>query len=407
MIVDLLFQKLGSAPVAYSDVVKVFRDQLHMSPYKLRYSTDRNRRNLLMIHPTDASDRDNDLVRESNGIVIDLDTLQVVVRGNDDFVRLEKFEQLEELILSDKISDEIQYTEDGTVLRVTWLNESSEWVVSTNRRIDAKRVRWASCKTFAEMMAEVIQLSERKPVNVDDIFERDLKKGFTHTFILLHPGNPHVIEHVVPELVYVSSRALTDGQYDFERPKWSRSVQKGTLADIDLDSHGEKLSKKLHGLRKRGVMLVTKDLPVKRYSFDHQLFQHMNELRKNQPTMSQSYLACNEWEKAQLCEYYPHWKEMFSMLDSKVSDLVRYSYSLYRSSFIYRKFYIPEDHPIYYVMKALHAIHKRTNNVITYDITKETISNMEPGMLFWLIQLDIPQSQPRFESRWNKTNSRR
>lgn len=381
--VPLIKQLLGGRPLDKDALDTMWRDHLSKPPYSLRFSLDKNRSHLVMFHTTPASDRTNPVVRECNGLIINRDDLSIVVRGLDDFVPLSSFTELS-LLLRDLQEEKVpvQLTEDGTVLRVTYLRDTKEWLVSTNRRIDASRVKWSCSKSFVDMLAETVVDAEEK---LHSIFERDLSKDKTHIFILLHPANPHVIEYQTPELVAVASRSLLDFAEHELSVSWARPAVKENISKRDLKGVSERLFRD----KKRGLLYTRDGI---RYMCDGEVFVKICNLRKNQPTMSQSYLACNDVEKKQLLQYYPHWKDVFSMLETRLSQLVWFSFGTYKQAYIQRRFHVPMDHPVYHVMKLIHWNYKRTKEPADIETVRGLVRGMDASLLFWLLQLDLPSA---------------
>ncbi|RKO90378.1 hypothetical protein BDK51DRAFT_42098 [Blyttiomyces helicus] len=135
------------------------------------------------------------VVLEWSEIILQKKTFEIVARGMDNICDIDTDQAMSYLDTPDAYA--LKEAEHGTVLRVSYID--NQWVVSTNRCIDATRARWSSSKTLYRLLCETVS---EAPFN---LFERDPPKDETHTFILRHPENQLVIHQRVPQLVYVGS----------------------------------------------------------------------------------------------------------------------------------------------------------------------------------------------------------
>ena len=330
---------------------ELFKDVLHNAPYHLRYSTDNHRPHLFMIHPTDLSDKSEELVRECNGIILNCNTFEIVAYG---MRTLNDYEQsVDNMNLEELEKYNIEEAEDGTVLKVFY--HDVEWIVSTNRRIDASRVRWSSRKSFKQMLCEALSTT-----NPDELFEKDLKKDLTYSFILLHPDNRLVIKHENPELVFVSSRnnvSLEEISPE-NAMSWARLPRKLTPEECikNINSKDAK--------DKRGVILTLENSDPKninRRKIDYQWFSKGSGLRKNMPDFYLSYLSCNHQEKKEMREYFgsdEENKKMFNNVDISLRNLGNHIFELYRDSYVRKQFKIPNNHPLFNILRKLHNVYR-------------------------------------------------
>src|SRR4051812_24061037 len=60
---------------------ELFRSHLHQHPYYLRYALDRQRKDLFMVYQTDRSDKNDAIVKECNGIILDKGDYHIVAYG--------------------------------------------------------------------------------------------------------------------------------------------------------------------------------------------------------------------------------------------------------------------------------------------------------------------------------------
>lgn len=347
---------------------RLFMECLHLSPYFLRYSIDRKRPELVMIHATPRSDVNNRAVQEANGIVLDQnDNFKIVSQGMTNLIELESESQLTKPVES----YQIEQLEDGTVLRVWWYKD--EWLISTNRRIDSKKVKWCSNKSFYDMFCDVLMYHGVSDIEAE--LDRVFDKNHAYSFVLLHPENRLVIDHPVPQLVHVSTRDLTTSEevvVTLQAP-WTVLPVQGKNPHLNTV--------------KRGLLYTDRSDPkhVLRYKVDYPWYACAHELRKNQPYLHLSYLACSMSEKAMFRTYFGS-LPVFDTIDLMLRDMTTYVFHLYRSSFVHKHFQVMEDHPIYSILRLVHRRYKTTKFPIRIADVRAVIEAQDVSVMDPLLQ---------------------
>lgn len=363
----------------------LFMNVLHHSPYYLRYSLDNRRPNLLMIYTTEQSDTNNQAVLEANGIILNNESFDIIAMGMPTLINTESVKELPR-----NGNESIELSEDGTVLRVFWYE--NEWVVSTNRRIDAKRVKWASDRNFYELMAEAAWFGLNCPssgTDLQQVFESYLDKSCVHSFILLHPESELVISHSTPTLVYVSCRNLdTMQEIEYVNVPFARLPRRLSQSDVEtiFTRHVDEFTDLL--VTKRGVICSDWSNPklVKRYKLDFPHFREAEILRKNMPTMELSYLsAVDDNERALLRKYFPRYNTVFNALDHKYFVTVRNLHALYKECFIRKLYFLQPTDDTYHIIRQIHQHYRYTKEAVTQDIVNSILAQSCPFYLHLLL----------------------
>jgi hypothetical protein len=367
----------------------LFKDVLHKEPYCLRYSLDKKRDDLFMIYPTEQSHQQDPVVLQCNGIIFSKKTWNIVAYGSHGIVEgsIEDIRSMKDDPQRDPTSDltlnypSLEEAEDGTVLKVTFID--NEWIISTNKRIDASRVRWTSYRTFTDMFSDACNV----PVNdLQDLLTRDLEKGFTYTFILLHPENRLVIPHEKPQLVLTSFRNLETLLEEPSRnykniPSWAQ-LQKS----ISVVEALEKLSL-FWAFDRRGIIYSIPDASgnIIRKKVDYPCFKRANELRKNMPNMHQSYLACSFTERKEMKKLFGN-MQIFFVIDEMMKELTKLSFNTYRDSFIKRYYKVPRDHPIYPILVQLHKLYRQTGEPVKMAHVRSVLDTLPVNIMDPILQ---------------------
>ncbi|RKO94839.1 hypothetical protein BDK51DRAFT_34346 [Blyttiomyces helicus] len=302
------------------------------------------------------------VVLECNGIILRKTTFEIVARGMDNICQIDIDQAMSYLDGADAYS--FEEAEDGTVSRVSYIDD--EWVVSTNRCIDATRARWSSTKSFYRLLCETVK---EAPLT---LFERDLAKDETHSFILLHPQNQHVIHHRNPELVYVGSRHIgtfietsSSPRHVYEGSRHIRTSSSKPLLSWSKLPHSMSAEECRIKHRnpemqlRRGVIFTkeaTSDSPSVRWKVDYEWFKNASSLRKNLPTMHLSYLACSIEERKVFRSYFGS-DGVFDMIDWLLISLRKYTMDVYRDTYILKKYTLPRNHPMRGFLYRFHGMY--------------------------------------------------
>ena len=243
--------------------------------------------------------------------------------------------------------------------------------MSTNRRIDASRVRWASDKSFSVMLCDALPVKDI--ISMYKLFDDTLDKNYTYSFILLHPENRLVIKHEKASVVAVGCRNNTTLLEDDEKLaliSWARLPEKLTI---------ETALKKLASIEvfsKRGVILTDKkENGYERYKVDYNWFSKACVLRKNLPTLELSYLACSAEERRMMKSLFGY-DELFRYMDNLLRMLSKYSFETYRDSYVRKQYKVSPEHPIHPVMSRLHYIYKTGGEPIRMHHVRDVLDNL-------------------------------
>lgn len=139
------------------------------------------------------------IVQEARGIIINIDTLEVVCWP------FRKFGNYNESYVDaiDWNSAKVQEKVDGSIVKLYWFND--EWVWATNSIIDARDANVSLTNfTFYDLI--------HKAVNYGDIPFNQLNKDFTYIFELISPYNKVVIEYYKTALYHTGTRDNITGK---------------------------------------------------------------------------------------------------------------------------------------------------------------------------------------------------
>lgn len=171
----------------------------------------------------------------------------------------------------------IEYSDDGTLIRLYFCPILSKWITSTNQTIDAKFSQWSSHKDFDTLFWDSFG-----SLSVLDTFD----KSCTYSFILLHPDNIHIITHTRKALIFIEALSGVPGQIIGNLD----SFQKPQVICSHFQSIPDKEAFILsipHLQSKRGIILFS---DTTKYILDFQSFIDLKLLRGNHPRIEHRYI---------------------------------------------------------------------------------------------------------------------
>lgn len=144
------------------------------------------------------------VIQEARGIIINLDTLDVVCWP------FRKFGNYNESYVDDIdwTSAKVQEKVDGSIVKLYWFND--EWVWATNGVIDARNADIQGFnKTFYDLIASA--------KNYKDIPFEALTHDYTYIFELVSPYNRIVVEYPEIKLYHTGTRSnITGNEYNLD-----------------------------------------------------------------------------------------------------------------------------------------------------------------------------------------------
>lgn len=154
-------------------------------------------------------DFNNPIVRESRGIIVDLDTLNIVCRSFDKFFNLEEnyAEKIDwnSAIVMEKI--------DGSIVKYFYNPKTNKWEFATNSCINASQANINDNENFT--FENLIYLTTTSKSLLDLTQNNKLNKDCTYIFELTTPYNVIVIKYPISELRLIGIRNNKTGkEYD-------------------------------------------------------------------------------------------------------------------------------------------------------------------------------------------------
>lgn len=327
--------------VGVKEVVK----KLSESPYCLKGRWN-NKQIYSLCYNKHKSDFSNPIVKESNGLVLEQDTNEIICYGIDYFDELE-------LDSITKGSIKFQRIPDGSIMKLFYYQ--NQWCVSSTKMPDAKDTFWRDNNSFYDLFMEVINTKYPKLLD-------SLEQKYTYTWIMHHPKARVVNPSQSYEIYLVSVTEMTT--FKEYLPSWIKenlTIKEEIKYVEDQDSTTEELLKVFAQLEYYEPGLWTFEEVqnrIVRHKLKNPDFERIiTKYRSNTyPALPYKYLELinnNPDDIETTLKYYPEYRTTFEETKHKIEQVIISIHYYYLEKFIrYNKPRIPRAYlPVIYEMK--------------------------------------------------------
>jgi hypothetical protein len=329
------------------------------APYFFSIRTYPGVEDMVFVHSTVRSKTSLPAVKQANGAVFSIADSKLVALG------MGKVRPLKGLPETLNSGESIQLAEDGTVLNV--FVHAGDLFCTTSRRPDAKNARWASDRSFYDMLGDAIPGGHAA-------LQSALRPGFTYSLVLRHPLNTVVINHDKPSVVHVATRRMEDlRECEVElpawalRPKWLTIEEATGVVAAGDGTAGPPLA--------RGVILIDRsdEVMVRRLILDAPAYKLASKLRKNKKHLHLSYLAGGEADRGCFRLVNPEAVGLFDHLDRLLEVLAAQIHPLYLQIFVRKEIPMADEHPFNPLLKACHKRYLQSRIGIDRSACREVV----------------------------------
>ena len=369
------------------------RGNIENNKNKINLVDSDNKNNLSMFCYIKCNDDDNDLVKNCRGVVFSDDNLVMkAFPYTPEFVNKD-LEKINATI--DNFSDwNFFEAHEGTLLRVFCFNDV--WFVSTHRKLDAFRSKWASKTSFGVSFVQSL-LSEEEtnknfkkslPIEGNDILERfytTLDKKYQYMFLVRSTSNNRIVCNAPdrPTLYHVGTFVDNVLQFDIDINIPTPTKLKITNID-ELVRYVKSVSyKKLQGV----IGMTSDNRHIKVMNDD---YKELFWVRGNEPSIKFRYLQVRNKERKlinMLLYLYPEMRKTFDEYENILYDIARSIYRAYVQRFI-KKRYVTVPKEEFVVIRECHSWHldNRMTNRISLNKVVDVLNTQTPTSLNHMIR---------------------
>lgn len=269
-------------------------------------------------------DFSNPIVQEARGIIINIETLDVVC------FPFRKFGNYNESY-ADKIdwnTARVQDKIDGSIIKMWYVKgknpifDDGYWMFSTNAMINADKA--ISNTMTGETFMNIIQKAD----NFHDIAKANdiLNKNYTYIFELVSPETQVVIKYDRPHLYHIGTRDNITGEeliedIGIEKPKeyLLKSLDDCINAAVKLNQSDDG---EVHSIKQEGYVVVDGEWNrIKIKSPDYLMAHHLSSNTNFSKERIVGLIRNKTMSVADICEEFPNLAHYFKYYDFKVSEL--------------------------------------------------------------------------------------
>lgn len=321
---------------------------------------------------TKCSNTDSDFLKKCRGVVFN---------GNDivmqAFPYTSEYNHQELALLEEVLKDFNKFSfydaYEGALVRV--FHFGNRWYLSTHRKLDAFRSKWASKESFGTQFKGALEAelnrnekfknSMPEGDNVLDRFYETLDTSKQYMFLILNGEDNRIVCHPMPEPVVYHVGTFVNGELSMDEDINLPYPEKHTFMNIDELLHhiGNVDIRYVQGI----IAFGPNNTQLK---IVHKDYQDLFRARGNEPSIKFRYLQVrmNKDFTNMLYYLYPNMETEFDQYENYLYEIAQSIYKAYVQRFI-KNTYVVVPKEEFKVVKECHAWHteNRKNNRISLD----------------------------------------
>ena len=350
-----------------------------------------------------CNDSDPEIFKQSRGVVFHGE--DVVMRGfpyTIEYTEKDNEKEINDNVIS--IFDKCVFYDsyEGSLIRM--FHYGGKWYLSTNRKLDAFRSKWASRESFGSFFQKALEYEvennerlrdalnfDKETDNIIEKFQGILDTSKQYMFLLLNNAENRIVcdapEH--PTVFHVGT--FINFELSMDEDVYIPHPRKHEFANIgELNSYVKEVDYKVL----QGVIVFAPD--NKQYKIFNDEYKELYAVRNNEPSIKFRYLQVrmNKKYNDALHFLYPNFAPAFEEYENTLHDIAKEIQNSYIARFI-KKEYVSVDVNRYSIISAVHRWHQidRGNNKISLDKVIEVMNEQTPTNLNRMIRNTMLEKQ--------------
>jgi hypothetical protein len=364
---------------------------------KVRLVDSDETNNLELYCYLNISDVDDPILEKCRGVVFNGDNLIV-----EAYPHTEEIIDSNVALIKQKMADNfdkysIFESHEGCLIRMFWFND--RWNISTHRKLNAFRSKWASKESFGTIFKRSIENLYNYDENfrnaVGDselpLFERYqnvLDKNNQYMFLLKNTFDNRIVCCAPEKPVVYHAGTMKDGKLDINDDCHIPHAKK--LHFKDVDNMLEYIDQEMDVTRYQGVICFSNDENLKHLKIIKEEYDDFFKARGNESSIKFRYLqvrSTNRNYTDKLYMLYPHMVSCFEETEKIICQIGTEIYNSYVNRFIRKKFVtLPTED--YAVMRECHKWHEldRSTNRVDEQKVMEVLNQQPPTAINKMIR---------------------
>lgn len=370
-------------------------------------------------------ENDAELLKQCRGVVFH--DSEIVLRGfpyAPEYNDTEE-EKIKKLLVNNFRTYKFFDSHEGALIRV--FNFSGKWYISTHRKLDAFRSKWASKESFGTMFLNALEAEylinenlrkkiETKESDDDSIlttFLRTLDTDKRYMFLVRNTAQNRIVSEAPRRATiyhvgtFIGETLVFNDYVDLPYPQEYKFTSAKELVNC------------VHNMDPRSLQGVIIFAPNnKQYKILNKDYQELFNVRGNEPSIKFRYLQIRLDIQAtdNLFFLYPDKAHIFDDYENVIYEIAKHINRAYVDRYIKRQFVtVPKEE--YHIMKTCHEWHlkDRKRNRISFQKVMEVINEQTPTFLNHMIRkaktskiessVKIPHLLPRPSTNENENEN--
>jgi len=333
-----------------------------------------------------CTENDNELTKQCRGVVFNKNN--IVMKTFPFTTELNNTE-------TDKISKALEdfkkwsffEAHEGTLIRL--FNFNDKWFLSTHRKLNAFKSKWASRESFGTNFKNALMVEEENnPIfrknlpegnNILDRFQSTLDVKKQYMFLICNTNDNRIVcKSPEKEKVYHV------GTFVNGFPVFTENVNIPCPPKLDFFDVNDLLNfvETIDYEKYQGVIGFTSD--NKQIKVVNKYYQNLFKARGNQPSIKFRYLQVRMERKTvdMLYDLYPESVKFFEEYENIIFEIARKIFKLYMNRFI-KKIYVIAPPDEFAIIRICHTWHmtNQTNNRISHNQVLKVLNEQHPTRL--------------------------
>lgn len=290
-------------------------------------------------------------------------------------------ENVQKSITSSQYTIEELY--DGSLIRLSYVDDQHGWMCSTNGKDDAREAFWMNNMSFYEQFMSS---------GGSEIFVDTLNKNYVYLFVVCHPQNIIVVNYQKPTIYHVATIDKTTGsEVDIDigisKPKvYQYTIEQALNLATDMNNAP---------VTSAGYMVLVKRANglVSRYRIECAGYRIARQLRGNCNDIEQVLLDLyckSEVDVDLFMRYYPMYTQVYKHLLHTLNNLVDYLTTVYtnrRTGHVY----VPQA-SLHYLLKEIHQVVyldklKHLHQSVNRTHIRNYLCSLPTSRLLWYLRI--------------------
>lgn len=333
-------------------------------------------------------DRDSsDDLKKVRGWVQDTDTGDILF---ETFPYTEEYNSHEDIsFLGQDVREEwdVYYSMEGCLLRIFW--HKDRWYISTNKKLNAFKSRWASRKSFGDIFREGLVHANGNNENVLETLLDQMDKTRVHLFLVRYNHENRVVCSAPKEPDFVYFIGSWDNEKKVLEREWKYPIHVKTPTIIpEIPGTLQELADNVNIREYQGIILFHKEKNTQVKIYSHE-YETLYKIRGNNPNIRFRYLEIRKEDgiRKEFIRMYPLYEDLFLEYDNILYQLAKLIRYYYIQRYIKNKYVtLPKEE--YILMKKCHDWYllNRVENKINVSKVLEILNGEDTLALYKMIR---------------------